>query len=210
MDGVGVKAFTIGIAGGRMTGKTSLCSRLIDCNPENDYIATIGVEFKYKYFVRNKVKLYFWDLGGGECFDNLTLGYVKKVDILVFVYNINNYDSISRMKRLHNFYKYSGVKNIPTIIVGTHIDSKKYFSNFGKDFTDFAKDFALINKYPHYEVSNKTGENIIEIQNKLLEISMSLQKQEKNTTDNSDRYENLSCNKIFYYFIKNILRIHCD
>lgn len=193
MNSRDLKSFTIGVSGGLMTGKTSLCARLVDKIPQNDYLTTIGIEFNFKYCIKNKIKLYFWDLAGGEYFDQITLSYVKNVDMLLFLYNTQNYDSINRMKRLHNFYKYSGVKKIPIIIVGTHIELDSNSSNNSCNFTDFARIFASQNNYSYYEVDNKSGKNIIKLQDKIIEILMTKNEMVKP----SIIYENLSCNKFF-------------
>ena len=93
---INFKILTLGENG---VGKTSILIRFIENKFFKDYRATIGIDFKTKILnINNKeIKLKIWDSAGQERFRNLTTQYYKKVDGIVFVYDVtekNSYETI--------------------------------------------------------------------------------------------------------------------
>lgn len=72
--------------GSAQNGKTELLQSIAGEKFFEKYLATIGVDFKIKTFVKNNVtvKAQMWDTSGQERFRNYTLSYFKGVG-LIFV-----------------------------------------------------------------------------------------------------------------------------
>jgi len=150
------KVLKIAVCGAAGAGKSSLCSHLSDRKPKTEYISTIGVDLMIKYIPNSRAKIHYWDFAGEKRFDNITIGYLKGISLLVYVYNIEEMGSIHRMTKLRNIYSYSN--HFPkAIVVGTHSESYKYsYEKKGKEFADSIE-------APHILVSSKTKDGIKEL-----------------------------------------------
>ncbi len=149
--------FKIAICGFTSVGKTSLCNRLTNRTPDTDYVSTIGVDYKSECLENHNLKLCYWDLAGDCRFEAITYSYVKKVHIVLFVYDINDYQSVYRLKTLYNTYKKINWDGL-SIVIGNMIDKKKT-PNFINEGIVFANDI----KSPHILVSAKSEEGILNL-----------------------------------------------
>jgi small GTP-binding protein len=66
-------------AGSSGAGKTSLLNRVTEDTFTQNYMATIGVDFKIRTYnmYGRKVKVQFWDTAGQERFRAISLSYYK-------------------------------------------------------------------------------------------------------------------------------------
>ena len=71
-------------------GKTNVLIRFCENTFKQNYIATIGVDFKIKTItVRDKrIKLQIWDTAGQQRFKNVTQAYYKGAAGIIMVYSI--------------------------------------------------------------------------------------------------------------------------
>ncbi len=85
------------IIGNSSVGKSSLLRRFADDSFQESYLATIGVDFRFKYFYfysrsitveGNVVKLQIWDTAGQERFRTITGAYYKGAHAIVICYDI--------------------------------------------------------------------------------------------------------------------------
>jgi small GTP-binding protein len=146
-------------------GKTSLLNRIADnCFHEN-YLATIGCDFKIRSYQVNgmRVKVQFWDTAGQERFRAISAAYYKSTpegyidaDAVVLCYNLNDVTSFSNLNYwLDELVKYK-VDRVNTILVGCKKDLEIEVPTDA--VLEFLKDRALL----HFETSAKTGEGVEE------------------------------------------------
>lgn len=93
--------FKIVLIGESNTGKTSLLLRFAENTFSENYLCTIGVDFKTKTLSVDKgsrlVKLQIWDTAGQERFRSISHAYYRNSHGCVAVYDISNrgsFDSI--------------------------------------------------------------------------------------------------------------------
>ena len=146
------RALRIGLCGPKAGGKTSLASRLIG-EPVSDPSPTIGVDFYSKSIPDTELKLDFWDLAGGEQYMYITDSYIKKLDLLLYVYDATDEFQQKELESLYQCYQEKGVTK-KAIIVGTHSDLQK------DSYTETAESIAKKGGHPHLLVSTKTGSNL--------------------------------------------------
>jgi Ras-related protein Rab-1A len=94
--------FKIVIVGNSSVGKSSILRRFADDSFQESYLATIGVDFRFKYphqifrslpIDGNIVKLQIWDTAGQERFRTITSAYYKGAHGIFAVYDITNEQS---------------------------------------------------------------------------------------------------------------------
>lgn len=76
-------------------GKSSIVVRYADDEFSEVFLATIGVDFRFKSFPLegNKVKLQIWDTAGHERFRTITSSYYRGAHALMIVFDITDKQS---------------------------------------------------------------------------------------------------------------------
>jgi small GTP-binding protein len=171
------KTYKVVICGARATGKSSLCSRLTERALNFEYVSTIGVDLMVKYF--DRAKIHFWDLAGDARFENITSSYIHGVDLLIFVYNVEDFTTIDRMKYLYSTYILMGWQS-PAIVVGTHNDTRSArFVNFiGRGAA-----FAVEHKFHHFLVNLKSNDGVSDVMDKITNILLPMMIDEEPVRD---------------------------
>ena len=146
------------ILGDTAVGKTSLSLKYVDGFFPENYISTIGVEYKIKLVELNgtKIILKIWDTCGQERYKSLARTFLKDADGILFVYDISNKQSFEHIK---DWIRESEESNseFQKIVLGNKIDLPEKSREVPKE-----KLIKYINekKYKGLEVSAKTGENV--------------------------------------------------
>ena len=153
--------------------------------PNNYYISKLGVEIKKKLIKINNYNntLRIFNTAGQKHFRSLS-SFSRGSDGIIFVYDITNFDSFSNIKeRIIDLE--SDNTNIKYILCGNRVDLEEQ----RKVETETLKSFGLEMKNPVFEISSKTGYNLDEAFNKLVELIM------KNKTD-KELIKSYGANKI--------------
>ena len=168
-------------------GKTCLLDRLVDNTFNENFLATIGIDYKILYYEYNKKKyqINIFDTAGQVRFRAGNDKYLKNVDILLFLFDLSIKNSID----IDYFNKVLGEinkKKLLIYLIGNKLDiTKKYLFNYRKQAKSLY-DKGKIDKY--FEVSSKTSEGIDELKNILKIDSASifdnLGENKTNTTGN--------------------------
>lgn len=89
------KLLVIGESG---VGKTCLIMRFADNTFSEQYLSTIGVDFKVKEITVDdqKVKLQIWDSAGQDRFKNITSSYYKNSNGIIVVYDITRRETYEK------------------------------------------------------------------------------------------------------------------
>jgi len=106
----------ISVIGAECTGKTVLCNAITDGKIESEYIPTIGIDCIVKY--TSEKKLFLWDLAGAQRFEDIITFYIKSVDVLLFCYSSESYESFLKMRNKHDVFL-EQIKDQHIIIVAT-------------------------------------------------------------------------------------------
>ncbi|XP_049849513.1 ras-related protein Rab-1B-like [Schistocerca gregaria] len=133
--------FKLLLVGDSGVGKSCILLRFVDnVFPEN-YISTIGVDFKIKTLeVDGKiVKLQIWDTAGQERFRTITSSYYRSAHGIIIVYDITNQDSFSNIRHWLAETDRCASKGISKLIVGNKSDlttRRVVTQEAGKEFAD--------------------------------------------------------------------------
>ena len=166
--------FKLLVVGESGVGKTCMLLRFADNKFEENFLSTIGVDFKVKEIMvdNKKVKLQIWDSAGQERFRNITASYYRNCSAIIIVYDITNVDSFEQVRRWVTDVR-GFVPDAPLLLVGNKCDleeSRKVSYDDGKKLAD---EFGFV----FLETSAKTNLNIEDV---FVEMSKTLIKQAHN------------------------------
>lgn len=152
--------FKLLLIGNSGVGKSCLLLRFSDDTYTNDYISTIGVDFKIKTVDLDgkTVKLQIWDTAGQERFRTITSSYYRGSHGIIIVYDVTDQESFNGVKMwLQEIDRYA-TSTVLKLLVGNKCDLKdKRVVEY-----DVAKEFADANKMPFIETSALDSTNVEE------------------------------------------------
>lgn len=113
------------IVGNSGVGKSSILIRFAENQFQQHYLATIGVDFRFKTInVENKlIKFQIWDTAGQERFRTITSAYYRGSQAILLVYDLTDKQSFNDIENfwLTEVDKY-GEKDALLILVGNKSD----------------------------------------------------------------------------------------
>ena len=120
-DGVCLKIMILGDSG---VGKTNLLLKYMGEFINENYIATLGIDYKTKNVVYNdtNVSLQIWDTAGQERFKSVTKSFIKGTDGIIFMYDISRKDTFLNLKHWITDINDLRLANSKSIICGNKID----------------------------------------------------------------------------------------
>lgn len=152
--------FKLLLIGNSGVGKSCLLLRFSDDTYTNDYISTIGVDFKIKTIELDgkTVKLQIWDTAGQERFRTITSSYYRGSHGIIIVYDVTDQDSFDSVKMwLQEIDRYA-TSTVLKLLVGNKCDlNDKRVVDY-----DTAKEFAEANQMPFLETSALDSTNVEE------------------------------------------------
>ena len=156
-----VPHFKIIFLGDQYVGKSSILNRFYQDKFEEDYQATIGLDFHSKNVDINNttIRLLLYDTAGQEKFKSLIPMYIRDANIIIVVYDITNKDSFTHTEHWVNETKDLKREDAIFVLVGnkTDLDDTRAVSH--KEAEDFASEKGFL----FHEVSAKTGEEVQEL-----------------------------------------------
>ena len=158
-----VKTFNIITLGDSGVWKTSIINRYVNNKFDNNNSSTIGIKFSYKEIKLNNkdkiiLKLKLVDTAGQEKYRALTKSYFKNVDVVLFVFSMNDKETFDTIKDWMVLFNNNNSKeDIPKYLVGNKSDLE---INVGQSLID---EFAKENKLPYMSTSAKDNKNIDEL-----------------------------------------------
>ena len=150
--------FKLVLVGDSSVGKTSLLLRFADDSFEDNYISTVGVDFRFRTVtVDDKlVKLQIWDTAGSERFRTITSAYYRGAAGVILVYDITNNGSFQNIQDwLDEVYKGAG-QSISKLIIGNKSDlatQRQVDQGLGKEYAKSVNATFI-------ETSAKTAANV--------------------------------------------------
>ena len=141
-------------------GKTSIIYRYIDDTFTSNYLATIGIDSKFKIIKLasgEEIKVKILDTAGQERFQSIAANYIKKADGIVFVYDITKAYTFTNLEKwLSNIDEVANDK--PCLLIGNKSDMNDKREVSKEEGMEFTKKFKKETHF--YETSCKTGENV--------------------------------------------------
>jgi small GTP-binding protein len=139
-------------------GKTSIINVLMGQKFNNEYEASIGVDFfsktiKYK---GKTIKLQIWDSAGQEKFRSLIPNYIRGSSLVFIVYDITNRKSFENLQSWIDFV--NNIENSNIVILANKID----LENQRQVQTEEGQNLADKNGLLFLETSAKTSYNVSE------------------------------------------------
>ena len=152
--------FTILLIGDPGVGKSCLLMRFTDNLFTENYISTIGVDFKIRTLEVNekKVKLQIWDTAGQERFRTITSSYYRGSQGIIIVYDVTNHQSFENVKNWLKEIELYSSENTNKLLIGNKSDLTSVKT------VDYASANELANKLgiPFFETSAKETRGVEE------------------------------------------------
>ena len=152
--------FKILLIGNSNVGKSSLFLRYVDEIWKDNFVPTIGVDFKIKSIkIDNKtIKLQIWDTAGQERFRSLLSSYFKGANGILLLYDITNVNSFKSLSNWLIEIEKNSSKNVKKILIGNKCD----LNDLRKIPINKGKEFANTYNMKFIETSAKNNVNINE------------------------------------------------
>ena len=137
-------------------GKTCIINTMMGQKFNNEYEASIGVDF-FSKTIRYKgklIKLQIWDSAGQEKFKSLIPNYIRGSSLVFIVYDVSNKKSFDNLQNWIQFI--NNIENSNIVIVGNKIDLKDSREVSTEEGQKFCEDKGI----DFFEVSAKEDLNI--------------------------------------------------
>ena len=147
------------LIGDSQVGKTSLLLKYTEHVFPEEHIATIGVEYKDKFILKDNynIRLQIWDTAGQERFHSITKNIYRNANGVLFVYDITNEESFSNIKNWIKDLQNVG-NDIKGVIIGNKIDLEQKRDVSKQDLEEIGKKYNM----PILETSAKQSINVNE------------------------------------------------
>mmetsp|Transcript_10443 Transcript_10443/g.11342 ORF Transcript_10443/g.11342 Transcript_10443/m.11342 type:complete len:201 (+) Transcript_10443:49-651(+) len=150
--------FKLVLIGDSSVGKSCLLLRFADDTFSENYISTIGVDFRFRTLPIEKktIKLQIWDTAGQERFRTITSAYYRGADGIVLVYDSTNAESFEHIndwiKEVNRFASETTVK----LLIANKSDMVEDRQVDPQTGREFAEKLGM----QFLETSAKTGEGV--------------------------------------------------
>lgn len=110
--------------GNQAVGKTSIITRFMYDTFDNNYLATIGIDFLSKSIHVNDrtLRLQLWDTAGQERFRSLIPSYIRDCAVALIVYDITNRKSFENVQKWHDDVRAERGNEVIVFLVGNKTD----------------------------------------------------------------------------------------
>ncbi|CAN3368351.1 GTP-binding protein Ypt6p [Diutina catenulata] len=156
-----LRKYKIVFLGDQSVGKTSLITRFMYDTFDDQYAATIGIDFlsKTMYLDDNRtVRLQLWDTAGQERFRSLIPSYIRDSHVAVVCYDVTNKKSFNNLEKWIKDVKSERGDDVIIVLVGTKSD----LANERRQVTaaDVEELHKRVGSSFHIETSTKANHNV--------------------------------------------------
>ncbi|CAE8588307.1 unnamed protein product, partial [Polarella glacialis] len=152
------------LLGDSAVGKSSLLMRFCESRFDNNFVLTIGVDFKWKQVERKgrKLKLQVWDTAGQERFRTITPAYYRAAMGVVICYDITDKDSFEHVEYWIQQLDTHGDTAVQRVLVGNKADLADSAADLRKVSSEEGAALAAKYNMEFFETSAKTGTSVEE------------------------------------------------
>lgn len=164
-----IKILTLGESS---VGKTSIILRYTENTFSEQFLTTIGIDFKQKIidFKKKKVKVLLVDTSGQERFRNIAANYFKSADGILFVYDITKKDTLTKFEYwFSQIQEQSSVNKNSVLIFGNKNDCEEQREVSQEEARTIGDKYGLISM----EGSAQSGEGVQVAIEKIIENILS-------------------------------------
>jgi len=165
--------FKVLLIGDSGTGKSCLLIRFAEDIFSDNYISTIGVDFKIKTItVEGKtVKMQVWDTAGQERFRTITASYYRGSNGIIIVYDVTDRESFDHVSYWMKEIDRLASPDVCRLLVGNKSDLSE------KRIVSTEEGQALANQHgvPFIETSAKDNQNV---ENLFTQMAIAMQKKQ--------------------------------
>lgn len=146
------------IIGDSAVGKSCLLLQFSDQTFSENYVSTIGVDFKIRTMDVNgrQVKLQIWDTAGQERFQSITANYYHGSHAIAIVYDITDRKTFDNLRKWINDVDRLANPQVCKLIVGNKADREDERQVSREEGRAFADNLGV----PFLETSAKTAMNV--------------------------------------------------
>ncbi len=150
--------FKLVLIGDTCVGKSCILVRFSDDIFDDNYVTTIGVDFRFKTMVvKNKVvKIQIWDTAGQERYKAITRAYYKGAKGAFIVYDITRKETFDDIDKWRNELVSSCNKEVTVMLIGNKCDLEDQREITKEQGEEKAKSFG----FSFIETSALSGENL--------------------------------------------------
>lgn len=156
------------IVGNPSVGKSNLILQYTENKFNSEHSPTLGLDFSTKKVQLNNITFtcQLWDTAGQEQFHSITSKYYKDSTCAVIVFDITDRKSFTSVKKWHHDITKECDDNVVIALVGNKCD----LENKRQVTYDDARTLADELNISYYETSAKTGDNINNMFNELIQV----------------------------------------
>ena len=187
--------YKILLLGDSEVGKSCFLMRYSDNIFVENYITTIGLDYKLKYVQLDSgetIKVQLWDTAGQDRYRTIAKNYYKGSHGILLLYDITKENSFENIREWVQNIREEVYEKAIIFLIGNKIDKK----NERKITTEQGQKLAAEYNLPFFEASAKSGENVEEIfknlYKKISEVYVDMQK-EKGGKLNSNTKKKIKC-----------------
>lgn len=149
------------IIGDSSVGKSSLLLQFSDNSFSDNYVSTIGVDFKIRTvdIDGRQVKLQIWDTAGQERFKSITANYYHGSNAIALVYDITDRKTFDNLRKWIADVDRLATKEVCKLIVGNKVDLTAQRAVRTDEGQALADSLGI----PFIETSAKTAYNVHEM-----------------------------------------------
>ena len=186
--------FKIVLIGDTSVGKSCLLTRFADDQFTDNYVTTIGVDFRFKtMIVMDKiVKVQVWDTAGQERYRSITNAYYRGAEGILIVFDLTNKESFKNIENWINEVTVFTGSDVIFMCLGNKCDLKKEISK------NSIEDFKKKSKLEIFNVSAKTGDGVEDAFTHIIELLIKKNMDKKGTNAinlNSNKDNNINKEK---------------
>ena len=151
--------YKILILGDSKVGKSCFLTRYADNTYKEDYLSTIGMDYKIKNYELEDgriIKLYIWDTAGQDKFRSITSNFYKGADGIILIYDITDKKTFNSVRNWINNIQEEAPDKVALVLAGNKVDDEKNREVQESQGKKIADEYSL----PFFECSAKSDINV--------------------------------------------------
>ena len=176
--------FKVVLIGDTSVGKSCLLTRFADDQFTENYVTTIGVDFRFKtMIVMDKIiKVQVWDTAGQERYRSITNAYYRGAEGILIVFDLTNKESFQNIENWIKEVTVYTEKDVIFLCLANKCDLQKEINN------NSIEEFKRRTKLEIFNVSAKTGEGVEDAFKHIIELLI------KKKTDKIEKSNSINLN----------------